>query len=130
MNSGLKVSLARGPDDPSDWALIAVAFALYLLIGYGLEYRSKKRRGAARTAKAAVDGLFSEREGIDPGQRFASRMVMLVGALAPGLAGFLTRNTHPVVQYPVMGFVALVGIFAWANFDHANGAARLNTPSC
>ncbi|MFG2622508.1 hypothetical protein ACGFXC_33320 [Streptomyces sp. NPDC048507] len=118
MNSELKVSLARGSDDPSGWVLVAVVFALYLLIGYGLEYRSKKRRGAARPAKAAVDGLFSEREGTDPGQRFTSRMVMLAGALAAGLAGFLTRNTPAAVQYPVMGVVALIGIFAWAYFDH------------
>ncbi|MGW9453378.1 hypothetical protein [Streptomyces sp. NPDC055632] len=119
MNSGPEVPLARdGTDDPSDWAWITAIFALYLLIGYGLEYRSKKRRGAAHPAKAAARGLFSERDGIDPGQRFASRMVMLCGALATGLAGFFTRNAHTAVQLPVVGVVALLGIFAWAYFDH------------
>ncbi|MGW0917122.1 hypothetical protein ACWD1Z_36285 [Streptomyces sp. NPDC002784] len=119
MSLGLKTSLARGgTDDPSDWAWIAAILAVYLLIGYGLEYRSKKRRGAARPAKAAAEGLFSEREGIDPGQYFLSRMVMLGGGLAVGLAGLLTRNTPTVVQYLTMGTVALLGIFAWACFDH------------
>ncbi|MFD3869341.1 hypothetical protein [Streptomyces sp. NPDC058623] len=118
MNAELKVSLARGSDDPSDWAWIAAFFALYLLIGYALEYRSKKRRGDARPARAAVNGLFSEREGVDPGQLLASRMVMLGGALAAGSAGFLTRDTHAAVQYPTVGVVALLGIFAWAYFDH------------
>ncbi|MGV9279909.1 hypothetical protein [Streptomyces sp. NPDC003730] len=119
MNAGLEVSLARGgTDDPSDWAWGAAIFALYLLIGYGLEYRSKRRRGATRPAKAAAEGLFSERNGVDPGQRFASRMVMLCGALAAGLAGFLTQHAHPAVQIPAVGVVALLGIFAWAYFDH------------
>ncbi|MFI9770246.1 hypothetical protein ACIHJG_25740 [Streptomyces sp. NPDC052415] len=119
MSLGLEVSLARGgTDDPSDWAWIAAIFVLYLLIGYGLEYRSKKRRGAARPGKAAAEGLFSEREGIDPGQYFVSRMVMLGGGLAAGLAGLLTRSAPTVVQYLTVGTVALLGIFAWAYYDH------------
>ncbi|MGV9456739.1 hypothetical protein [Streptomyces sp. NPDC003635] len=119
MSPGLKVSLARGgTSDPSDWAWIAAVFALYLLIGYGLEYRSKRRKGAARPAKAAAQGLFSEREEVKPGQQFASRMVMLCGALVTGLAGFFTRNTPTLVQYLTVGTVALLGIFAWAYFDH------------
>jgi len=120
MISGLEVSVPRGSDDPSNWAGAAVIFALYLLIGYGLEYRSKKRRGAARPAKAAAKGLFSEREGMAaaPEQHFASRMVMLFGALATGFVGFLTRNAPTGVHYPAMGGVALLGILAWAYFDH------------
>ncbi|MFI2644415.1 hypothetical protein [Streptomyces sp. NPDC018610] len=119
MNSGLEDSLARGgTDHPSDWAWIAAIFALYLLIGYGLEYRSKKRRGAARPAKAAANGLFSERTGVDPGQRLASRMLMLCGALATGLAGFFTRNVPTAVQFATVGVVALLGIFVWAYFDY------------
>ncbi|KOX20668.1 MULTISPECIES: hypothetical protein [unclassified Streptomyces] len=118
MSSEPKVLLARGADDPAGWAWIAAIFALYLLIGYGLEYRSKKRRGVARPARAAAEGLWSEREGIDPVRRFAGRMVMLCGALVTGLAGFLTRNAHTAVQFPVVGAVALLGIFAWAYFDH------------
>lgn len=119
MSPELNVSLARGgTSDPSDWAWIAAVFALYLLIGYGLEYRSKRRRGAARPAKAAAQGLFSEREEIDPGQRFTSRMVMLCGALATGLCAFFTQNAPTVVQYLIVGTVALLGIFAWAYFDH------------
>lgn len=119
MGSAQDVSLARaGTDDPSDWAWVGAAVALHLLMGYGLEYRSNKRRGVARPARAALRGLFSEREGIDPGQRFASRMVMLCGGLAAGLAGFLTRNAPMAVQVPTVGVVALLGIFAWAYFDH------------
>ncbi len=125
MESGPGVLLARGgTDEPSDWAWIAAVLALYLLIGYALEYRSKKRRGAARPAKAAVEGLFSEREGFDPGQYFASRMVMLCGGLAAGLAGFLTRNASLAVQIPVVGVVAVLGIFAWAYFDHRTEPRR------
>ncbi|MET9451118.1 hypothetical protein [Streptomyces cinerochromogenes] len=125
MKSGLEVSLARGgTDDPSDWAWIAAIFALYLLFGYGLEYRSKKRRGIARPAKAAAKGLFSEREGIDPGQRFVSRMLMLCGALATGLAGYVTRNAPTAVQILTVGVVALLGIFAWAYFDHRTEPRR------
>lgn len=63
MSSGLEVSAWRGSDDPAHWAGVAVVMMLYLLIGYGLEYRSKKRRGAERPAKAAAEGLFSERQG-------------------------------------------------------------------
>ncbi|MFJ2740820.1 hypothetical protein ACIO3O_14230 [Streptomyces sp. NPDC087440] len=119
MVPGLEVSLAHGgTDDPSDWAWIGAVFAVYLLIGYGLEYRSKKRRGAAHPAKEAAQGLFSERDGIDPGQHFASRMVMLGGALATGLAVFLTQGAPTAVQYLTVGAVALLGIFAWAYFDH------------
>lgn len=120
MISELEVAAWRGSDEPENWAGAAVTFVLYLLIGYGLEYRSKKRRGAARPAKAATHGLFSEREGMAaaPEQYFASRMVMLVGALAAGCAGFLTRNAPTGVHYAAMGGVALLGIFAWAYFDH------------
>ncbi|NEA50716.1 hypothetical protein [Streptomyces sp. SID10815] len=118
MSLGPEVLLARGgADEPSDWAWIGVVFALYLLIGYGLEYRSKRRGGAARPAKAAVDGLFSER-GSDAGQRLTSRVVMMCGALVAGLAAFLTRSAPAAVRYPVVGLVALLGIFAWAYFDH------------
>lgn len=121
MSSGLEVSAWRGSDDPSDWAGAAVVMVLYLLIGYGLEYRSKKRRGAERPVKAAAEGLFSERQGnmmTAPDQYFASRMVMLVGALAAGVTGFLTRGAPAGVHYAAMGGVALLGIFAWAYFDH------------
>ncbi|MGW7224853.1 hypothetical protein [Streptomyces cyaneofuscatus] len=45
-------------------------------------------------------------------------MVMMFGALAAGLAGFLTRGAPTGVHYAVMGGVALLGIFAWAYFDH------------
>ncbi|MFJ9635343.1 hypothetical protein [Streptomyces sp. NPDC101178] len=120
MSSGLEVSAWRGSDDPSDWAGAAVILALYLLIGYGLEYHSKKRRGAARPARAAAEGLFSEREGMAaaPEQHFASRMVMMVGALAAGGAGFLTRDAATAVHYAAMGGVALLAIFACAYFDY------------
>ncbi|MFD4025854.1 hypothetical protein ACFWRV_20475 [Streptomyces sp. NPDC058576] len=120
MDSELEVSLWRSTDEPSNWVGGAVIFALYLLIGYGLEYRSKRRRGAARPAKAAAEGLFSERQGLaaDPAQHVVSRVVMLGGALAAGLAGFLTRNAPTAVNYLTMGAVALLGILAWAYFDH------------
>ncbi|MFD6418397.1 hypothetical protein [Streptomyces sp. NPDC060194] len=119
MSPMLTESLARGStDDPADWAVIGAILALYLLMGFGLEYRSKKRKGAARPAKDAVDGLFSEREGFDPGQYFAGRMVMLAGAFATGLATLLTRSAPAAVQIPVVGAVALLAVFAWAYFDH------------
>ncbi|MEV1025835.1 hypothetical protein [Streptomyces sp. NPDC050264] len=112
--------LARGGglDQPSDWALFAGILVLYLVIGYGLEYRTKRRGGAARPAKAAARGLFAERDGVDPGQRFASRMVMLAGGLAAGGTGYLTRNAPTAVQVVAVGLVAVGGIFAWAYFDH------------
>lgn len=121
MSSGLEVLAWRSSDDPSSWAGAAVIMVLYLLIGYGLEYRAKKRRGAERPVKAAAEGLFSERQGglaAAPEQHFASRMVMMVGALAAGVAGFLTRGAPAGVHYAAMGGVALLGIFAWAYFDH------------
>ncbi|MFF0738822.1 hypothetical protein ACFYVL_00305 [Streptomyces sp. NPDC004111] len=119
MDLGLEVALARGDaDDPSDWAWVAAILVLYLLIGYALEYRSKRRKGVRSPAKGAVQGLFSERQGIDPGQRFVSRMVMLGGALAAGLTAFLTRNAPSGLQWTAVGVVALLGIFAWAYFDH------------
>ncbi|WP_338703298.1 hypothetical protein V2W30_38810 [Streptomyces sp. Q6] len=112
--------LARGSslDGPGDWALFIGIFAVYLAIGYALEYRSKRRRGARRPTKAAVEGLFTERSGADPLQRFSSRMVMLVGALAAGGAGYATRSAPMAVQIVSVGAVALAGIFAWAYFDH------------
>jgi hypothetical protein len=119
MSSQLEVFLARGDtDDPSDWAWVAGAFELYLLIGYGLEYRAKKRRGVERPVKAAARGLFHKRDGNDPWQHFASRMVMLCGALAVGLAGYFTRHAPAAVQFLVGRTAALLGIFAWAYFDH------------
>ncbi|MFI1004119.1 hypothetical protein ACIP10_33035 [Streptomyces galbus] len=119
MNAELASSLAYGHrDDPSDWAWIAAIFVLYLLIGYALEYRSKKRRGIARPAKAAARGLFSERRSNAPLQHFTSRMVMLCGALVTGFAGYFTRNAPVAVQFPTVGVVALLCIFAWAYFDY------------
>ncbi|MFI7234520.1 hypothetical protein [Streptomyces cyaneofuscatus] len=130
MSSGLEFSVPRGSDEPEDWAGVAVIFALYLLIGYGLEYRSKRRRGASRPAKAAAQGLFSEREGMAaaPEQHFASRMVMLFGALVTGCVGFLTRNAPTGVHYAAMGGVALLGIFAWAYFDHRTQPRTTSEP--
>ncbi|MFJ6697123.1 hypothetical protein ACIQM4_13785 [Streptomyces sp. NPDC091272] len=112
--------LARGgdSDDASDWAWIAGVLVLYLAIGYALEYRAKRRKGAARPARAAMEGLFSEREGRDPGQYFLSRMVMLGGALVTGLTAFLTQGAPTPVQVLSVGAVAVLGIFAWAYFDH------------
>ncbi|MEU5902428.1 MULTISPECIES: hypothetical protein [unclassified Streptomyces] len=115
--------LARGSsvDGPGDWALLIGIIVLYLAIGFGLEYRAKRRRSADQPAKAAARGLFAERDGsagADPQQYFASRMVMLVGALATGGAGFLTRGAPTAVQALVMGAVAVVAIFAWAYFDY------------
>ncbi|MFJ9036903.1 hypothetical protein ACIRF8_09995 [Streptomyces sp. NPDC102406] len=45
-------------------------------------------------------------------------MVMLVGAVAAGGAGHLTRSTPTAVQATAVGLVAVVGIFAWACLDH------------
>ncbi|MEU6994070.1 hypothetical protein ABZ953_25880 [Streptomyces sp. NPDC046465] len=111
--------MARGNalDGPADWAGFIGILVLYLAIGYGLELRAKRRRGARQPAKAAVKGLFVER-GSAPAQTFASRMIMLVGALAAGATGFLTRGAPTVVQAVAVGLVAAVGIFAWAYFDH------------
>ncbi|MEV1049078.1 hypothetical protein [Streptomyces sp. NPDC049916] len=126
MNAGQDISLWRDNDDPSSWGWAALIFALYLLVGYGLEYRSKKRRGAARPARAAVDGLFSEREGLSgaPEHHFVSRMVMMGGALVVGCVGFLTRDLHTVVHVVAMGVAGLLGIFACAYFDHRNEPRR------
>ncbi|MFI1680627.1 hypothetical protein [Streptomyces sp. NPDC020607] len=115
--------LARGNsmDGPGDWALLIGILVLYLAVGFGLEYRAKRRRGADQPVKAAARGLFAEREGgaaAEPQQYFASHMVMLVGGAATGLAGFLTRGAPVAVQALVMGAVAVVGIFAWAYFDY------------
>ncbi|GAA2332065.1 hypothetical protein OKJ48_11770 [Streptomyces kunmingensis] len=108
----------EGLDEPSDWALFVGIFALYLAIGFGLEYRAKRRRGAAQPARAAARGLFAERNGIAPKQHFASRMVMLVGALAAGATAYVTRGAPTAVQIVTVGVVAVLGIFAWAYFDH------------
>ncbi|MEW2390116.1 hypothetical protein AB0933_17375 [Streptomyces venezuelae] len=115
--------LARGSslDSPGDWAMVIGILALYLAVGFGLEYRAKRRRGARRPVKAAAKGLFAERDGsagADPQQYLASRMVMLVGALATGGAGFLTRGAPTAVQALVMVAVAVVAISAWAYFDY------------
>ncbi|MEU3551480.1 hypothetical protein [Streptomyces longwoodensis] len=119
MDVRLGNSLAYGgTHDPSDWAAVAAILVLYLVFGYGLEYRSKKRKGVARPAKAAVKGLFSERQGVDPGQRFASRMLMLGGALLTGATGYFTRTAPPAVQFLAMGVVGLLCIFGLAYFDH------------
>ncbi|MEU5181751.1 hypothetical protein AB0G49_17010 [Streptomyces longwoodensis] len=107
-----------GAHEPSDWAGIAAILVLYLLFGYALEYRSKKSKGVARPAKAAVKGLFSERDGIDPGQRFASRMLMLGGAGVTGLTRYFTRTAPTAVQFLAMGVVGLLCIFGWAYYDY------------
>ncbi|MFD4628450.1 hypothetical protein ACFVYR_00900 [Streptomyces sp. NPDC058284] len=115
--------MARGNsmDGPTDWALLVGVLVLYLAIGFGLEYRAKRRRGADEPVKAAAKGLFAERDGsagADPQQYFASRMVMLVGALATGLAGYFTHSAPTAVQALVMSAVAVVAISAWAYFDY------------
>ncbi|NEB81891.1 hypothetical protein G3I40_42765 [Streptomyces sp. SID14478] len=111
--------MARGDglDSPAEWAGFVGILVLYLVIGYGLELRSKRRRGARQPAKAAAKGLFVER-GNDPGQSLASRMIMLAGGLAAGITGFLTRGAPTAVQVVAVGVVAVVGIFVWAYFDH------------
>ncbi|MBM7173160.1 hypothetical protein JQK87_33190 [Streptomyces sp. G44] len=123
MSSAVSATVtARGSsmDGPADWALLTGVLVLYLAVGFGLEYRAKRRRGADQPVKAAARGLFAERQGgvgAAPGQYLASRMVMLVGGLATGLAGYLTRGAPTAVQVLVMGAVAAAGILAWAYFD-------------
>lgn len=119
--SDMVLARGSGMDSPGDWALVIGILALYLAIGFGLEYRAKRRRGADQPAKAAARDLFAERDVHAPGapqQYFASRMVMLVGGLATGGAGYLTRGAPTAVQVVVMGGVAVAAIFAWAYYDH------------
>ncbi|MFJ4716246.1 hypothetical protein [Streptomyces sp. NPDC088785] len=111
--------MARGNslDGPADWAVLAGVIVLYMAIGYGLELRAKRRRGARRPAKAAARGLFLER-GSSPGQNFASRMIMMAGAVAAGATGYFTRGAPIGLRCAAVGLVAVVGIFVWAYFDH------------
>lgn len=88
------------------------ALALYVVFGYGLRYRARVRRGSGRPAREALRDLG---EGEEPRQRFASRMIMLCGGAATGLVGYATAG---VVRVVAVGLTAVVGVAAWAYYDH------------
>ncbi|MFI5806500.1 hypothetical protein [Streptomyces sp. NPDC051561] len=111
--------LARGgTDSPGEWGLVLGVMALYLAIGYALEYRAKKRQGADRPAKAAAKALDGSPGPDEPGRYLSSRLTMIIGAGATGLTAFLAESAPTVVRVLVVGAVLLASVFAWAYFDH------------
>ena len=107
--------LARGGSADGTGLLWAMgALALYVVIGYGLRYRARVRRGSGRPAREALRDL-GEGEEPQPRQRFASRMIMLCGGAATGLVGYATAG---VVRVVAVGLTAVVGVAAWAYYDH------------
>ncbi|MBM7170136.1 hypothetical protein JQK87_17335 [Streptomyces sp. G44] len=124
MSSAVSATVtARGNsvDGPADWALFTGILVLYLAVGFGLEFRAKRRGGAHQPVKAAARGLCAERQGgagAAPGQYLASRMVMLAGGLATGLAGYLSRSASTAVQMLVMGAMAACGV-VWCHSRYA-----------
>ncbi|MFF9038330.1 hypothetical protein ACF090_23015 [Streptomyces sp. NPDC014892] len=107
--------LARGGSADGTGLLWAMgALALYLLISYGLHYRARARRGSGRAAREALHDL-KDREDPQPQQRFVSRMIMLCGGAATGLAAFATSG---VVRVVAVGLTAVVGVAVWAYYDH------------
>ncbi|GLJ92139.1 hypothetical protein [Streptomyces poonensis] len=114
--------LARGvSDDPEAWLWALGAIALYALISFGLEYRSRRRRGAHDPAREALHELKDREDPQSPGQYFVSRMIMLGGAAATGLVAWAASG---VVRPVAVAFTALVAVVAWAYYDHrAQGRA-------
>ncbi|MFD7714034.1 hypothetical protein [Streptomyces sp. NPDC059786] len=118
------MQLARGlSDDPGGWWWALGALALYAVISFGLQYRTRARRGARHPARAAAHDLKDREEPQSGRQRFTSRLIMAGGAAAVVLAAAFTTGAVRVVT---VGIVAVLGVTAWAYYDHRAeaGASR------
>ncbi|MFE2827625.1 hypothetical protein [Streptomyces sp. NPDC059271] len=104
-----------GAPDGQAWLWALGALALYCLISYGLQYRTRARRGSSRPARDALHDLKDREEPQSPGQHFASRMIMLGGGALVGLVAFLTSGGLRVAAVAV---TAVVAVTAWAFYDH------------
>ncbi|MDX3643004.1 hypothetical protein [Streptomyces sp. MB09-02B] len=120
------MELARGGSgDDAGWLWALGALALYVLISYGLRYRARVRRGSVRPAREALHDL-EDREDPPPRQRFVSRVIMLCGGAATGLAAFATSGAVRVVA---VGLTLVVGVAVWAYHDHRAEARAAADPA-
>lgn len=110
--------LARGSsDDPEGWLWTLAAVALYAVISYGLEYRTRARRGSRHPARDALRDLKDREDPQTPRHRFVSRVIMLCGAAATGLVAFATATTG-AARIPAVALTAVVAVSVWAYYDH------------
>ncbi|MFE5402716.1 hypothetical protein ACFQ9Z_15255 [Streptomyces sp. NPDC056580] len=107
---------ARGStDDASDWAWLLGVLAAYFAMSYLLEYRARRRRGSPDAARRALRDIGDRQPAQPPRQHFASRLVMLGGALAVAGAAIVTPGPFRLVVTVLTGLLA---VGAWAFFDH------------
>ncbi|MFV0129217.1 hypothetical protein ACLGI4_16165 [Streptomyces sp. HMX112] len=107
--------LAGLPDTATEWGWMLGALALYVVVGFALEYRARRRRGSARPAKEALRDLDDREWPQSPEQYLTSRMVLLGGMLAMVPVALVTSGTVRQVALVVVGAAAVA---VWAYYDH------------
>ncbi|MEU3792815.1 hypothetical protein [Streptomyces fructofermentans] len=113
--------LARGASDADGawlWALGAIL--LYALISFGLDYRSRARRGSRHPARDALHDLKDREEPQSPREHFVSRLIMLAGGGATGLVAYTTSGVPRIVA---VTSTAIVAVTVWAYYDHRTDTA-------
>lgn len=113
--------LARGSvGDPGDWLWALAALALYALISYGLDYRTRVRRGSRHPGRDALRDLKDREEPQRPRHRVVSRLIMLGGGVLTGLVAYLTSGG---VRVAAVTLTAAVAVALWAYYDHRTETA-------
>lgn len=104
-----------GAVDGQTWLWALGALVLYGLISYGLQYRTRARRGSRSPGRDALRDLKDREEPQSPGQHFVSRMIMLGGAVLVGLVALVTSGG---LRVAAVALTAVVAVTAWAYYDH------------
>ena len=104
-----------GAFDGRAWLWALGALVLYCLISYGLQYRTRARRGSRHPARDALHDLRDREEPQSPGQHVVSRVIMLGGA---GLVGVAALVTSGGLRVAAVAVTTVAAVTAWASYDH------------